>query len=140
MKTNFLGPNPIRMLSLLLGVFFLTSCSKEKAASDPTNTPLGVETFPIANSALKNCRFQVSNPTYTQGSTIPQNPIICDEGVARSVQILGPNATLPAGIQFSNAQLSLVGTPTEKVSNAQYQFYLENEAGYVILKMNLTVN
>jgi hypothetical protein len=36
-------------------------------------------------------------------------------------------------------KIALIGTPAEKVSNGNYSFYLENEAGYIVLKMALTV-
>ena len=116
----------------------LASCSKAKVSPLSPNNLSTAETFPIANSELKNCHFKDPNPTYTCGQTITPNPIQCDQGVARSVQILNPNP-LPSGIQFSSNQLSLVGTAGERVTGSPYRFYLENEAGYVVLKMLLTV-
>jgi len=122
--------------SLLAASLF--SCSKAKDAPHASSTLPTAETFPISNSELKNCHFKDQNPTYTFGQTIPQNPIQCDQGVPRSVQILNPNP-LPNGIQFSMNQLSLVGTANERVASAPYRFYIENESGYLILKMLLTV-
>ena len=111
----------------------LTSCSKKNAADTPRGQIPIVDSFPISSSKFKNCRFQNENPTYTYGSAIPPNPILCDEGVARSVSLLTPTP-LPAGLSFSMAELSLVGTASEKLTAAPYQFYIENEAGYLILK------
>ncbi|MBU6153825.1 MAG: hypothetical protein KGP28_05940 [Bdellovibrionales bacterium] len=114
------------------------SCSKpNQETSTGGQTPIP-DSFPIANSKLKNCRFEVENPTYTYGSAITPNRILCDEGVARAVSLLS-QTPLPAGLSFSQAELALVGTASEKVTAAAYQFYIENEAGYLILKMRITV-
>ena len=116
----------------------LVSCSKAKETQAVKSTVSTAETFPISNSEMKNCHFKDPNPTYTFGQNIPPNPIQCDQGVPRSVQILNPNA-LPTGLQFSGNQLSLVGSASERVTASPYRFYLENESGYVVLKMLLTV-
>ena len=127
-------------IALGIALFFIFSmgCSKQQqSASVPAPQPT-VETFPISNSKLTNCRFQSAAPTYVSGTTIKPNPIICDQGVPTSVQVLNPNP-LPAGIVFSKDQLSLTGTSTVKLAQTPYQFYLENEAGYVIINLQLTV-
>jgi hypothetical protein len=122
-----------------LATLTLSACSQSNTdQSSAPSTPI-VVSYPISNSKFKNCRFQNLNPTYSVNAQITPNPIDCDEGVATSVQLLSTTA-LPTGLTFSTATLSLVGTPSEKVSNAPYQFYVENEAGYVILTLNLTVN
>jgi hypothetical protein len=116
-----------------------TACSKQQANdTGGTGTPM-VETFPISNSKLTNCHFQVAAPTYSVGSAITPNPIQCDQGVPTNVQVLNV-APLPTGLLFSMDQLSLTGTSAQKLSQTPYQFYLENEAGYVIITMQLTVN
>jgi hypothetical protein len=124
------------LLPMLLAA--LTSCSKAKDAPTEGNPFPAVQTFPIENSQLKNCRFAVPNPVYTLNQKIADNKISCDEGVPRTVQTLGTGA-LPSGIQFSMDKLALTGTPGERMSSGNYSFYLENESGYVILKMSLTV-
>lgn len=123
---------------VLGGILSLFACSKPNAEQpNGTQTPIP-DSFPISNTKFKNCRFQVPNPVYTYGSSIVPNPILCDEGVARSVSLLSANP-LPSGLSFSMAQLSLVGTASEKMTSAPYDFYIENEAGYAILKMQITV-
>lgn len=97
-----------------------------------------VEVFPISTGELKNCRFQNQNPVYSFGAAIPPNPVVCDSGVATSVQLLSPSP-LPTGLSFAMNQLSLAGTANEKVSKAPYQFYIENSSGYQILKIQITV-
>ena len=124
---------------LIVAVLALTACSKSN--SDQAANPLAptVESFPIGNTEFKNCHFHIPAPTYSANATIAPNYISCDEGVAKSVQLLSA-ATLPAGMTFDLGTLSLVGTPTEKVTAAPYDFYIENEAGYLILHLTLTVN
>jgi hypothetical protein len=117
--------------------FFATGCSKQQAADAPAAQPT-VETFPISNSKLTNCHFQTATATYSSGAAIAPNPIICAQGVPTSVQVLNPTP-LPSGIAFSMDQLSLTGTSTVKLAQTPYQFYLENEAGYVIINLQLTV-
>lgn len=119
-------------------VVSVTSCSKAQQGLENGNPFPVVQTFPIENSELKNCRFQTANPVYSLGQKIPDNRISCDQGVPRSVQLLNPNP-LPGGLQFSLEKLALIGTPGERVQNGAYTFYLENEAGYVTLKMSLSV-
>jgi hypothetical protein len=115
----------------------VSACSKSPDQAPNVAAPV-VESFPAQNAKFKNCHFKVAFPVYSLNSAIAPNPIQCDEGVAKTVQLLGANV-LPAGVTFSTASLSLVGTPTEKTAIAPYNFYLENEAGYVILQLNLTV-
>jgi hypothetical protein len=128
----------IRGLCAILVLVALNACSRAKEELTGGNPFPTVQTFPIEASKLKNCRFQTANPVYSQGQRIPDNRISCDEGVPRSVQILGPTP-LPSGLQFSMDKIALIGTPAEKISNGNYSFYLENEAGYMVLKMALTV-
>ncbi len=125
-------------IALALLILTLVSCSKQdrKPLSTPAN-PI-VETFPISSGQFQNCRFENPSPTYSFGSAITPNPIICDQGVATSVQLLTPSP-LPSGIQFKLGSLSLVGTANEKVQKAPYQFYIENEAGYQLLKIQITI-
>lgn len=127
-------------LGLLTAVLLVAAgCSKSKDETIPfdgqDSTP---QSFPLSAALLKNCRFQNPNPTYTYGQMIPPNPVICDEGAVKNVSVLNANP-LPSGLSFSTAQMSLVGTASERVASAPYQFYLENEAGYIVLKMQLTV-
>ncbi len=128
----------IRGLCAMLVLVSLNACSRAKDELTGGNPFPAVQTFPIEASKLKNCRFQTANPVYSQGQRITDNRISCDEGVPRSVQLLGPTP-LPTGLQFSMDKIALIGTPGEKITNGNYSFYLENEAGYVILKMALTV-
>lgn len=128
-----------RISSLFLaGLFVLIACSKNSpTASLPAPVP-EVETFPIQNTQLKNCHFKDRSPVYSYNTPIAPNPIQCDEGVAKKVELLS-TSPLPNGIQFSMNDLSLVGTANEKIASAPYEFYIENEAGYQILKVQLTV-
>jgi len=128
----------VRGLTAILVLTSVVSCSRAKDQLSDGNPFPAVQSFPIEASKFKNCRFQTANPVYSQGQRIADNRISCEEGVPRSVQILGPTA-LPAGLQFSMEKLALVGIPGEKVSNSNYSFYVENESGYIILKMALTV-
>ena len=125
-------------LAFLLIGFSLVSCSKQNEDASPSNPTPTVESYPISAGELKNCRFQNPNPTYTFGAPIAPNPILCDEGVAMDVQLLTPG-TLPTGLQFSKGQLSLVGTASEKVVKAPYDFYIENASGYLRVKIQITV-
>ncbi len=115
-----------------------TGCSKEDLGKLSRAQPGDVESIPLENSKLKNCRFQSITPSYAYGTNIPANPILCDEGVAKKVEILTPNP-LPSGIQFSQDQLSLIGTANERVIQAPYEFYLENESGYAIIKIQISI-
>ncbi len=114
-----------------------TGCAKA-TSQDPTYLTPDPETYPIENSQLMNCRFKEPKPVYSLNSKINPNPILCDEGVATKVELLSIN-TLPAGLQFSMDSLSLIGSATQKVASTTYQFYIENEAGYLILNLSLTV-
>jgi hypothetical protein len=125
---------------ILAGLLLLNpGCSKSNDQLEPfdgqDSTP---QSFPLSAALLKNCRFETPNPTYTYGQPIRPNPVICDEGAVRSVSVLNANP-LPSGLSFSSGQMSLVGTASERTAATPYQFYLENEAGYAILKMQLTV-
>ena len=122
------------------GLVGLIGCSKQEAEQTvakkpPVSIP---ESQAINNTKMRNCRFQNSPVEYTYGQSIPMNPIVCDEGVAVKITQLSPNL-LPSGIIFSSADRALVGTANEKVIGAQYEFYLENEAGYVRVPLRLTV-
>ena len=129
---------PIQSLLFIVLMAITLSCSKQKSAGSTGFQPSLGETFPVSSSVLKNCHFQETQPIYFSGQSITANPILCEEGVARSVTLLTP-AALPTGLAFSMSQLSLTGTPTEKSLSAPYEFYIENEAGYAILKMQITV-
>lgn len=124
--------------ALVLGLLVLASCSKEATKDRKTNANIDSESYPIENAKLTNCRFKFATPSYTFGSTIEQNIILCDEGVPRKVEILTP-APLPSGIQFSHNTLSLIGTANERVVQAPYDFYLENESGYTIIKIQISI-
>ena len=117
----------------------LGACSKPQSPSGSSvlagNIP---QVFPVSAAMLKNCRFKDPDPVYTAGVSITPNSILCDEGAVSSVSLLNP-APLPTGLSFSMAQLSLTGTPSQKTAKTLYQFYVENSAGYVVLKMQLTV-
>ena len=128
----------LRPLLVFLICSAAMSCSKPGKESPAGGQVPIPDTFPIANSKFKNCRFENENPEYSYGTRIAPNRILCDEGVARAVSLLSPNP-LPAGLSFSLAELALVGTASEKRTAAPYQFYMENEAGYLILKMRITV-
>ena len=124
--------------ALIALMVLAVSCSKGNTGqSDADGTPI-VESFPIQNTKFKNCNFHLAAPTYSVNAAIAPNVISCDEGVAKTVQLLS-SAKLPVGLSFNLATLSLIGTPIEKVANAPFDFYIENEAGYVILHLNLTV-
>jgi hypothetical protein len=116
----------------------LSSCAKKDNEQTQGGRIEGVETFPIENTKLKNCKFKIPTPSYAFNASIEANPIICEEGVAKKVQLLTPNK-LPNGLRFAPEQLSLTGSANERVVNAPYEFYLENEAGYTIVKILLTV-
>lgn len=128
----------LRSLTILVLAAGLASCTKQ--ASNDRRGPSGpdVEVFPIENSKFKNCHFKNPNPSYTFGSTIEPNPIMCDEGVPKKVEILTP-APLPSGITFSPGLLNLSGTANERVVQAPYDFYIENEAGYAIIKIQISI-
>lgn len=115
-----------------------SACSKQDDATPVSSGTPTVETFPISTGAFKNCRFQDQSPVYTLGSTIPLNPIVCDFGVATSVQLLSPTP-LPNGIQFEMNHLWLAGVATQRLSQTPYEFYIENASGYQILKLKITV-
>lgn len=112
------------------GAILVSGCTQDQPTNQNPGTPDPQMDF-ISATKLKNCHFQNAAPSYTFNSTITPNPIICAEGVAKSVQLLTPSP-LPSGIQFSMDQLSLTGTANEKVIGAPYQFWIENEAGYAI--------
>ena len=115
------------------------ACSKAQSPSEATVLNGAIpQTFPVSTSVLKNCRFKDPEPVYTAGSPIPPNTLLCDEGVARTVSVLNPEP-LPAGLSFSMAELALTGTPSQKIAKTTYRFYVENSAGYIVLKMQLTV-
>ena len=122
----------------MTALLMLSSCSKSNPNSDQSTVAPFVESFPIENTKLTHCRFQTATATYSVNSAITPNPIICDEGVARAVQLIS-TAPLPQGLMFSTDTLSLVGTPTAKASSAAFNFYIANEAGYVILPITLSV-
>ena len=123
---------------LILSLLFFTSCTKQASKDRNSVTPGDVESYPIENSKLKNCRFKYQNPSYTFGATIEPNLILCDEGVPTKVEVLTPSL-LPSGIQFSPNTLSLIGTANERVVQAPYDFYLENGSGYVIIKIQISI-
>ena len=125
-------------IATLIICLLTTGCSKENLDKIYRNQPGEVDSLPIENSKLKNCRFQSITPSYAYGTAITPNPIICEEGVAKKVEILTPNP-LPSGIQFSQDQLSLIGTANERVIQAPYEFYLENESGYTIIKIQISI-
>jgi hypothetical protein len=128
----------IAILALALTGLALTSCSKKAPDQSTAYSPPVAEGYAVENTKFKNCHFKVAAPTYSVNAAIAPNAIQCDEGVAKKVEVLSTSA-LPAGLTFSMGTLSLVGTPTEKVTNAPFDFYIENEAGYLILHMALTV-
>jgi PBP1b-binding outer membrane lipoprotein LpoB len=123
---------------LILAAFTLAGCSKASTDTPVSNLGTTVESFPIENTEFKNCNFHVTAPSYALNSAITPNYISCDEGVAKSVQLLSATA-LPNGLSFDLGTLSLVGTPTTAIAATPYDFYIENEAGYLILRLNLTV-
>jgi hypothetical protein len=123
---------------LLLSVILNSSCSKENQNARRVIQSGDSESIPIENSKLVNCRFSNPNPSYSFGSTITPNTIICDEGVAKKVEQLTPSP-LPSGIQLNSESLSLSGTANERVIQAPYEFYLENEAGYTIIKIQISI-
>jgi hypothetical protein len=118
--------------------FGAASCSKPNQ-SNPSGGQIPIpDSFPLSNTKFKNCRFEVENPVYSFGAAITPNRILCEEGYVRSVSVLSPNP-LPAGLSVSTTEFALTGTASEKMTAAPYQFYIENEAGYLILKMRITV-
>ncbi len=80
----------------------------------------------------------MTQPSYTVGQTITANRILCDEGVATKIEVLTPTP-LPKGLTLDLASRSLIGKPEERVIQAPYQIYLENEAGYLVISLTLTV-
>ena len=126
-------------LGIALSILILTSsCSKQAAKTIAALSDPSSESMPIANSKFKNCHFKFPNPSYVFGSTIEPNIIQCDEGVAKSAQPLNPTK-LPDGIRFDASTLSLIGIANERLVQAPYDFYLENEAGYVIIKIQISI-
>ena len=125
-------------LALLLAFIALNACSKTPSKASLALEKPSVESYPIANTQLRNCHFKDQAPVYGYNTPISPNPIQCDEGVAKKVELLS-NTPLPNGILFSMNELSLVGTANQLVASAPYEFYIENEAGYQILKLQLTV-
>ncbi len=134
---EFKGMKWFQSLSILSLIIF-SACTKEASKDSKPNLVIDSESFPIENTTLKNCRFKIPNPTYTFGSTIEPNPILCDEGVPKRAEILTPAAP-PNGIQLSSATLSLVGIANERVVQAPYDIYLENESGYAIIKIQISI-
>lgn len=129
----------LAFFGLTLLTLSMVGCSKDKQAQSTENKPIpDVETFPIANSILTRCRFAIPAPRYTLNSRIAPNVIQCDEGVPKRVEVLSANP-LPNGLELDPEQLALVGTPKERVQNATYVVYLENEAGYVKIQLSITV-
>lgn len=122
----------------VLSLVGLISCTKENTNARKGNTALESESFPIENLKLKNCHFKFPTANYVFGATITPNIIQCEEGVPKKVEQLTP-AKLPDGIHFDAGQLSLVGTANERVIQAPYDFYLENESGYVIIKIQISI-
>jgi len=125
-------------VSTLVALLSLSACSQKDSNRTPGSQNITPEPLPISNSKLTNCHFKDAHPVYSFQSTIAPNPISCDNGVPRKVELLTPTP-LPGGLQFAMNQLSLTGSPSEKVTSAPYQFYLENEAGYVIIPIQITV-
>ena len=123
---------------LILSLLFFASCTKQASTAGNRVIPGDSESYPIGNSKLKNCHFKFQTPSYTFGSTIEPNIIMCEEGIPTAVTVLTP-ALLPSGIQFSMSTLSLTGTANERVVQAPYDFYLENESGYVIIKIQISI-
>ena len=121
-----------------LTALMVSSCSKENLNAKKIIQSGDAESIPIENSKLVNCRFQNPTPSYRFGTSIDPNVIICDEGVAKKVEQLTPSP-LPSGIQLSNETLSLSGTANERVIQAPYEFYLENESGYMIIKIQISI-
>jgi hypothetical protein len=133
-KKNFRGSFAF-ILFLALGI---SSCSKDKDSS-AGDTPIpNVEAFPITAEKLSSCHFQNPSPTYTYQAPITANPILCKDGVPKKVELLTPTL-LPSGLQFSMDNLSLTGVANEKTAQTPYQYYVENEAGYMIINLNVTV-
>jgi hypothetical protein len=116
----------------------LSACSKKSSERDPNGQITVPEGYPLSSSKLENCRFKDPAPTYSFNSTIELNAIQCDDGVPRTVQVLTPNG-LPNGLEFTYSPLGLHGTAKERVVAAPYEFYLENEAGYQIIRMTITI-
>ena len=130
------------LILLLILSAALLSCSQTNSnppASNPAPAPPPVvESYALENTAFKNCHFADIAPSYSLNVPITPNKIQCDEGVAKKVELLTP-AILPSGLSFSLATLSLVGTPSEKANKVPFDFYIENESGYSILHLTLTV-
>lgn len=95
-----------------------------------------VDVLPASNTPLKNCRFEEPVVTYTVGSQITPNNVICDDGLISSAQVISP-VPLPGGLLFS-AQ-SLTGTPTTTSETSEFKVYVENSAGYLIVPISITV-
>ena len=116
----------------------VSACSKQDEGIKRVIKNGDSESIPIANSELKNCRFTNPAPNYAFGSTIEPNVILCDEGLPKKVEQLTPSP-LPSGIQLNEGVLSLSGTANERVIQAPYDFYLENESGYTIIKIQISI-
>ena len=130
----------IVQLGFAFGILgFFSACTPNNSTPPaPTSVPT-VDTSAVSAPALVNCHFQTQKATYSFNTTIKPNPITCDNGgVPRTVQVLSP-APLPPGLEFDATKLALVGTATEKQALSPYKFYLENEAGYVIINLQITV-
>lgn len=127
-----------RLTVLGMMILALQACSKKQEDESPNGNIPDVEVFPIANQKLVNCHFKQASPVYAFNAKIEPNVISCDEGVPKRAEVLTPNP-LPAGLELDVKTLSLIGTAKEKVSKAPYVIYLENEAGYVKIPLNITV-
>lgn len=125
--------------ALLFGLLVLAASACTQKKSD-TSAPFNPEVVldELSSAPLKNCKFVNPAPIYAFQSAIAPNSIICEEGIPTKVELL-TDSPLPTGIRFDNAQLAIVGNANEKVSKAPYQFYLKNEAGYMVVTLNITI-
>jgi hypothetical protein len=126
------------LVAVALLAVLSVSCSKAKNAPNPNGDVPVVETFPITNTLLKGCRFAVSPAQYTFEAKIEPNVIQCEEGVPKKIEVLS-QSPLPMGLRLDPSQLALVGTPRERILGGNYLVYLENEAGYVRIPLQITV-
>ena len=137
-KRNLLQKSIQTAEALLLLAVLASGCGEEPASKSLTPSPAAAPS-PVSqnrNVKLTNCRFQTASPVYSYGQKIQPNPIVCGEGKPTSAQLLS-NSVLPTGLVFSNQTLS--GTASEKMSKIPYTFYLENEIGYVLTTLTITI-
>lgn len=118
-------------------LLFFSACTPKEKSKAPLFQP-EVVVDELSVGPLKNCKFSDPQPAYNFQTNIPPNTIQCEEGVPTHVELLS-DLPLPSGLRWDAQQMALIGSANEKVSQAPYQFYLKNAAGYIIIPLKITV-